>query len=180
MAVLHDFQCETCDRTFEHVVDAAILPVGPPCPTCQCATIRVFLPPRVTWSPDAVVVYRAPDGSFRFPGDTRGASTAKYDALGYERIEARGAAEVRHLETRMNRTERAHMERRTEHEQARREAGESLRRSDLRGRMQSMSRMGRDVARAAMRRTDAAPKPRTRDPGIHVECYSNNRNSGRE
>lgn len=182
MAVLHDFRCDVCDREFESVVEAATLPAGPPCPTCGGPTTRVFLPPPVRWTPNAVVVYQAPDGSFRFPGATDGASTAKYDRLGYTRVEARGFAEVRHLEQRLNRQERAQMERIHERREQLRASGESMRRSDLRQRMQGMSRLGRDVARAAQAQTDARPSRRVNDPGVHVEAYSNtrsNRDGGR-
>lgn len=174
--VLHDFQCATCDRIFEavFVVDTD-RPVGPPCPSCQGETIRVFLPPRVTWTPDAVVVYRAPDGSFRFPGENAGTSTAKYDRMGYERIEARGFAEVRHLESRMNAHEQSIMRRRHERVQQLSEHGESLRRSELRSRMSSMSRLGRDVARAAMARNDRKGRRGPGEAGIRVDVYSTDR-----
>ncbi len=176
--VLHDFQCTACDRIFEAVftVDTDH-PIGPPCPTCTGETIRVFLPPSVRWTPDAVVVYQAPDGSFRFPGETGGASCAKYDRLGYTRVEARGFAEVRHLESRMNTHEHSQMMRKQEQIQERRERGESLRRSELRSRMQGMSRLGRDVARAAMARTDAKGRPIVRDAGLHVDAYANDRSN---
>jgi len=43
--------------------------------------------------------------------------------------------------------------------------------------MQSMTSMGRDVARAAMRHNDNKPRERTGDPGFHSEVYSNDRSN---
>ena len=192
MAVLHDFQCGTCDRLFDALVDAATLPAGPPCPTCGSATERRVLPPAVRWTPNAVVVYRAPDGSFRFPGETGGASCAKYDRFGYERIEARGFAEVRRLEQRMNAHERSHMARLDERRQALREHGERLRSSELRRVMeQHMTEDGRKFARRVVELRDQIADVRKRrgldrerptprlggEPGLHVECYSNDRSN---
>lgn len=177
MAVLHDFTCLTCDRIFEAMVEASTLPAGPLCPTCAAPTERIFLPPRVTWRADAVVVYRAPDGSFRFPGDTHGPGAAKYDHLGYTRLEARSALEVRALERQLNQTEQSHMARQTEVRAARREHGEGIRRSELRRQMQGMTRMGRDIARAAMAKGDRRPLMRTGESGIRVEAYSNDRSN---
>lgn len=207
MSVLHDFKCTTCDRVFEDVVDVAQLPVGPPCPTCASLTERIWLPPRVRWTPDAVVVYLAPDGSFRFPGETGGAGCAKYDAMGYQRIEARGFPEVRALEKRMNTSESSHMTRLEERRLELQEQGLSLRRSEIRrgleqgfripearlnprtnevehtGRMTTvrMRGQGRDAMRAMMTREDAkGPRRVGTEPGIHIEAYSNDRSNREE
>jgi len=173
---LYDLACQSCGRQFEHFIPLTLYPTTPPCPTCGEPTIRELLPPvnrRAT--PDAVVVYRAPDGSFRFPGDTGGISAGKYERMGYERIEARGHAEVRRLEKRLNTHETSQMARLAEHQAARREHGETLRRSELRARMQSMSREGRDLARAVINRNNAKPVRVVRNPGLHVDVYSNDR-----
>jgi hypothetical protein len=161
----------------------------------------VWLPPRARWTPDAVVVYRAPDGSFRFPGETGGTGCAKYDALGYTRVEARGFAEVRALEKKMNAVESSHMARLEERRLAAQEQGMSLRRSETRrgleqgfripeselradgevhhtGRMLTvrMRQQGRDAMRAMMARDDAkGPRRVGTSPGIHVDAYSNYR-----
>jgi hypothetical protein len=187
--VRHDFTCTTCDRSFEASIDVATLPAGPPCPTCGAATIRVFLPPQVTWNVDAVVVYRAPDGTFRYPGDPGGASCAKYEHLGYERIEARGFASARALERRLNATEASHMARMDERRQAQREHGDRIRGAELRRVMQQhMTDAGRhyatrvialrdQVAAARARRTGRDPHRPGRDPGLHIEAYSMDRSN---
>lgn len=176
---LYDFQCGTCDRVFEAIVPSSQIPAGPPCATCQGETMRVWLPPRTQWSvPDAVVVYQAPDGSFRYPGENGGSATAKYDRMGYKRIEARGVAEVRALERRLNAAENSHQRRLAEDRQAREEHGESMRRSELFRQMASMSRLGRDVARAAINRHNNQ-RHRGWHPGagLHIDAYSNDRSN---
>jgi hypothetical protein len=170
--------CLTCDHLDEYNRPVAEYPRTRPCSSCGGATEQRHLPPRQpTTLPDAVIVYVAPDGSYRFPGETSGAACAKYDALGYRRVEARGFAEVRTLESKMNRRERAHMERIAEAAQARREHGESLRRSELFHQMRSMSARGRDVAQAVIDRHNARRRSTARDPGLHVDAYQNNRGS---
>ncbi len=194
---LHDFRCGTCDRVFEAVVAVDVLPAGPPCPSCTSSTERIWLPPLVRRAtPDAVVVYRAPDGSFRFPGDTTGLSTSKYDAMGYERIEARGFAEVRQLESRLNASERSRMARIHERTCERREHADSLRSAELRRVMQQhMTEAGRAFARSVLDQRDAIRRARQtrgsastesssrREPGVHIEAYSmdrTNRESSRD
>lgn len=167
--------------TNDHVTEvnrpAADWPATPPCPTCAAPTEQIHLPRQTTWTLDPVVVYRAPDGSIRFPGDTSGIATAKYDRLGYDRIELRSAAEVRRFESHMDRIEYAHAERRAERLQALREARESENRSELFHRMQSMSARGRAIARAAIERNNAKPSARASAPGFHVDVYSNDRSN---
>jgi hypothetical protein len=199
--VRHDFQCETCDLTFEADVEVEQLPAGPPCKTCQSSTVRVFLPPASRWTPDAVVVYRAPDGSFRFPGDTGGISAAKYDRLGYERIEARGFAEVRTLERRLNAHEQSQLRRAEDRRLEYAEHVDSQRRSEIRrqldqgfripetvlrggqvvqtGRMTTvhLSARGRDAMRAAAESNDRKGHRRIGETGIHVDAYSNTRSN---
>ena len=36
---------------------------------------------------DPTIVYRSPEGKYFFPGDAKGAGAARYDKLGYKRIE---------------------------------------------------------------------------------------------
>lgn len=214
MAVNHDFRCDNpeCDtQYFDALFDLAQQdPLtgdfsGPPCPTCHGSTIRVILPPRTQWRCDAVVVYRAPDGSFRFPGAIDGASTAKYDRAGYERIEARSAAEVRHLEKRLNAHESSQLARANERRAAHIEQIEGQRRSatrdgmnqgfyipetrlEVRGGKEQVVHTGRrifvppttrlrDRLRATMSRNDAKGHRRIGEPGLHVDVMSNDRSS---
>jgi hypothetical protein len=178
---LIDVECQSsdCGTINEVYRPAADWPATPACPDCGQPTKQIHLPGHLRTLPDAVVVYQAPDGSFRFPGATDGSSTAKYDRMGFNRIEARGFAAVRRLEAEINRHESSNASRKSEQIAERREHGEALRRSELRGRMQSMSTLGRDVARAAMRHTDQkAPREgRSRDMGFYIDCFSNDRSN---
>ncbi len=150
--------------------------------------------------PPAVVVYKAPDGTFRFPGsDDPHCRTAKnYNRLGYERIEARGWTEVRQLESRVTALQRTEMRQRVERKQQFHEEGEKIRRSDVyhglansfqipildekgqhtgRTRSVKLSPRGRDILRAAIEHNDRKPGPKEYDTGFHVECFSQNRSN---
>lgn len=198
---LYDLKCQTCDRVFEAFVALVDYPATPPCPTCASPTDRVLLPPPSPHTlPDSTVVYRASDGSFRFPGETGGASCAKYEAMGYERIEARGWAETRRLEAKLNAHERSQLARAEERRSEAQEQMDSLRRSEIRrgleqgfrmpeqrmcedgqvrptGRMITvhMRQQGRDAMRHAMARNEQRGHRRIGEPGIHVDAYSNYR-----
>lgn len=168
---LIDVEC-TNGHVKEVMRPLAMYPATPPCPECQASTMQIHLPPSTRWSVDPVIVYRAPDGSFRFPGDTSALSTAKYDRAGYTRVELRSAADVRRFEHVMSQREYARAARRVERKQMMREQRESMTRSDLRSLMSSMTPFGRALARAAMARNDAKPRERARDAGFHLEAYS--------
>ena len=168
-----------CVNGHEHEVVRPIAdwPKTPPCPECGEATEQMILPSTNRSMPDPVVVFKAPDGSFRFPGDPNGLSAKQYAQSGFERVELRGAADVRRFESQMTKQERSIAARKVEKMQERREMRESQTRSHLRGLMQSMTPFGRDLARAAMRRNDAKPREHSKDPGFHVEAYSYNRSN---
>lgn len=172
---LIDIRCEA-EHTSEVMRPNADWPSTPACPTCGAPTVQVFLPRQQTRC-DPVVVYKAPDGSFRFPGDPDGAGAHKYGAQGYERVELRSATDVRRFESVMNKQELSRAHRRVEAIQANREARESASRSELRRQMESMSERGRAIARAAMSRNDAKPKERATDVGFHVDVFSNDRSN---
>ena len=121
---------------------------------------------------DAIVVYQAEDGSFRFPGDLSGPMTAQYERMGMTRVELRSATEVRRFESHINKGQREVDEMRCEHRERMQQVRESMTRSDLRQSMQGMSRRNRDLARAAMRQNDGKPRERPRDGGFHVEALS--------
>jgi hypothetical protein len=149
----------------------------PACVQCGQSTERIFLPPRVSWSIDPIVVFQAPDGSYRFPGDANGLSAANYAKQGLTRVELRSAADVRRFERDWSARERSAGELRTESAHRQREARESTSRGELFRQMRSMSAMGRDVARAAMATGNARPQPRAHDPGCHVEAFSYDRSN---
>ena len=77
----------------------------------------------------------------------------------------------------MNKADYQRSSHRVDRMQALRLAREHDMRGDLRMRMQSMSRFGRDVARTAMSRNDEKERPRARESGFHVDAYSNDRSN---
>lgn len=175
---LCDLRCrvETCDHVFESYVPLATIDETPPCPTCGAATMHTIIPRRRV-TVDPIIVFQAPDGSLRFPGDANGAMAAKYGQAGYTRLEIRGAADMRRFESTMNAHERSIMARKLEHRMEARERREHESRSALRMRMQSMSERGRDLARAVMRRNDDRPRERVADANFHSEVYSFDRSN---
>lgn len=151
---------------------AADWPATPVCPECGEPTEQIHLPKSVTWNPDPVIVFQAHDGSFRFPGDANGLSAKNYERQGFRRLEIRGATEMRRFEGTMNRHEYSRAARQVEMKQQQREMRESITRSDLRQKIQSMSPQGRAVAQAAMQRNDSRPKERAADANFHNQAYS--------
>ena len=165
-----------CTNGHEHEVYRAVSewPKTPPCPTCAESTEQLMIPAPTRSTPDPVIVYKASDGSFRFPGDPNGLSAKTYEKQGMTRVELRGAADVRRFESQMTKQERSIAARKVETAHRNRELRESHLRSELRQKMASMSERGRDVARAAMRFNDNKPREGTKDPGFHVEAFSYN------
>lgn len=170
-------QSESCGTVFEHVRPLSEWPNTPPCVQCGGPTEQTHLPRQTQWSVEPVVVFRAPDGSYRFPGDAHGQSVKQYEKLGYERQEIRGAAEMRSFERRMNQIEYSRAQRQVEARQRQREEREKVTRSALYEQMKSMSNIGRDVARAAMARNDSKPRERAHAPGFHSEVYAYDRSN---
>lgn len=142
---------------------------------------------------EPVVIYQAPDGSFRFPPDTTTASTAMYDGNGFTRIELRGWTDVRRFEKHFNDQQMSEVRRRVERQQEQHEAAESARRSEIRrcldqgfqipeidergvatGRMRrvELSARGRAILEAAMANNDRKGGPRVREVGFFSEAYS--------
>lgn len=176
---LIDVKClaETCGTVSEVVRPASAWPTTPPCPTCGAPTEQAHFPKRTTWTVDPVVVFEAPDGTVRFPGEADGRSARRYAQLGYTRREIRGAAEMRTFERQMNAKEFSTASRRIERLHQMRDQRERHTRSDLYRAMQSMSNAGRDVARAMIARTNAKPQPRAGEPGFYSEVYSSDRSN---
>lgn len=171
----------------------------PSCSKCGSATEQVFLPSHArSRSVDPVVVYQAPDGTFRFPPDTTSLSTAMYDQQGFTRIELRGFPDVRRFEKHMNAAELSQINRRVERQQESFEQGESARRSEMRrgldqgfevperderGQMTGrtkrihLSGRGRAIMEAAVAMNDRKGGPRAHEPGFRVEAYSESRSN---
>lgn len=171
-----------CSNDHVHEVDRPIRmwPDTPVCPECGAATTQTHLPPSTRWTLDPVIVYRAGDGTYRFPGDASGTQAKRYEAQGFDRIELRSAQDVRRFERTMNERELSRARRRVEIACANREQRESTSRSELRRHMQHFSRFGRDVARAAMDRNNGKARLAAKDPGFHVEAFSYDRSNREE
>jgi hypothetical protein len=189
---------EPCDHVFELVLAmAAYDPEAThPCPKCGHASIKTFLPAGSTANPDPVIVFKAADGTFRYPGDATGLSAANYEKLGYERVEIRGWADMRRFERTVNGQQRSEIARRVERQLEVHEAQVKMRRSEaingLRngftipeldergvrtGRMKTvrMSAQGADIMRACMERNDNKPRTREFEAGFHSDVYNNSR-----
>lgn len=204
----YDFECDTtaCGQIFEGFVALAEYPRTESCVKCGGSTHKIQLPPRVVTNVDAVVVYQAPDGTYRFPGDISGASTGKYERMGYQRIEAKGWAEVRKLESSLNKHERSQLARQEERRLAHAEYTESQRRSEIRRQLDQgfrvpetklvegrngemvvertgrfittkLSERGREQMRRAIDQSDRKGHRRIGEPGMHIEAYSTDRSN---
>lgn len=188
---------DACDVRFEEFISLANYPYTPPCPKCGQPTFRdlrartLHGPP-----PDPVVVYRAPDGSYRFPPAIDSSSSAFYAQKGFQRIELRGWQDVRRFETQFNAKEMSEVRRRVERQSERHEAAESARRSEIRrgleqgfqvpeldsrgrptGRTKTvrLSPRGRAIMAASQALKESERHPRVREIGFHVGAYSDDR-----
>ena len=170
-------RCKSCEHVAEAYRPLAMFPATPPCPDCGGETEQIHLPKSAAWSPEPVIIYKAPDGTFRFPGDGNGSSAKSYEKQGYERMEIRGAVEMRRFEGKMNKAERARAERHFEARQQQHEERQKFTRGQLREQMQRMSELGKDVARAAMAKNDGKPVKRINDCGFHSEVYAYDRSN---
>ncbi len=196
---LIDVLCKSCGRVEEAHRPASEWPKTPPCVHCGAPTEQLHMPKRVQWTPEPVVVYQAPDGSMRFPGDRNGLSAANYERQGLKRVEIRGAAEMRSFERFMNKAEYSRAQRAVERQHQAREENDARRSAEIRhglqqgfripeidprtgrhtGRMQTvrLSEHGRAIMRASQEKGNARPMPRGSDPGFFSEVYSQNRSN---
>ena len=173
---LIDCQCALCGVVSEVMRPLSMWPATPECPKCGGQTLQIHLPRRPSFAAP-VVVYKMPDGSFRFPGTPTSPMTKQYEDQGGTRIELRGWAEVRPFEKHMNEVERGKIERRMERQHRAAEAGQKERRSELYRRMASMSDGAKRFGRALVRYNDAKPSPKPYEPGFRIEAYSENRSN---
>jgi hypothetical protein len=181
---LIDVECTVCGCAFEYVRPLSVC-VGErpyptdPCPKCQSPTTQMHHPSGYSTAP-AVVAYQMPDGTFRYPGRSDSPLTHTYEKEGGTRLELRGWAQVRAFEGKVNKHEMEKMERRFVREQAYRERGVRLRRSEMNAAMAQMSDGARHYGRYLQQRSDAAPLPRIHEPGFRVEAFSETRSNREE
>ena len=187
---------ESCDHYFELTLPMAAYDADAdhPCPKCGSASVRGFLPSYVSAAnTEPIVVFKADDNTYRYPGDPSGLSADNYAKLGYERVELRGWADVRRFERTVNSQQASEIARRVERQLEAREQEVKARRSEIlngvrngftipdyddkgrpTGRLRTvhMSEAGKAILRASMERHDAKPKPRVQDVNFHSEVYS--------
>lgn len=189
---------EDCGFIFNDLRPMAQSHVLPPCPKCGGETEREYSPiTSYDGNTPPVVVFRAPDGTYRYPGQTEGASVEQYSRLGYARVELRGFAEVRRFEREVNTEQSREIAQRAERQMVAHLEGERRRRSevyngmangfvipvhDKRGRqigtkVVRLSPLGMDIMRNAMHAMDGRERPRAREAGFFVDAYSNDRGS---
>lgn len=168
---LIDVVCVQCAAQSEVSRPAAEWPRTPPCPSCGGATEQIHLPKGYSFTGDPLVVYQAPDGSYRFPGDVNGPATQKYEQMRYTRLEARSFAEVRALERAISQRDEIAAAPIRERLQARREEQSHKRRSELFHRMASMSPQVRDLARVVIEKNNRKPSRKTAG-ATYSEAYN--------
>lgn len=129
---LYEYECtdDACHWIFEQVRRISEREDPPPCPKCAAPTARIYLPSRLyanACNIDPVVVHRAADGTYKMPGRSDAPVTA-----GYERVELRSIRDIERFEREVNTQHTSLIGRRVEHEQARFEANQAVRRARLR------------------------------------------------
>ncbi len=176
---LIDVRClaPDCGHIYPTMRPMADWPAVPSCEKCGSDdTEQAHLRKRTVWSVAPVVVFRAPDGTHRFPGEADGLSARKYAAQGFTRIEIRSATDMRRFERTMNKSEQRRATEAFDRAEVQRSASETARRRELHHEMQRMTPLGRDLARAAMAQSDAV----RRTPhvvGFHSEVYNVDRSN---
>lgn len=176
---LIDVRClaPDCGHVYPTMRPISDWPTVPPCEKCDSAdTEQAHLPKRTQWSVKPVIVFRAPDGTCRFPGEADGMSARQYAAMGYTEVSIRNATEMRSFEGRMNVEEQSRANQAFERKEQQRERSESARRSDLRDEMRKMTPYGRDLARAAMAQTNGVQRT-AHQVGFHSEVYNVDRSN---
>ncbi len=197
-----NFLCKTCGpfEQYRSVHSQAL----PPCPSCQVESERHWVTNRTAPSTaPPVVVFRAADGSFRFPGSADGLYAKKCSDEGMTRVELRGWADVRKFEGQVNAQEMEKIHRRVERQQEAFGQSERIRRSALfegakngfqipevdekgnrTGRLKTvhLSPRAKDIM-AKLVENNNRKGVRAHAAGFHIDAYSNdrtNREPGRD
>lgn len=190
---------EDCGFIFNDLRPMSQSHVLPPCPKCGTATETEYSPiTRFESNAPAVIVFKTPDGSYRYPGQSDGLSVDNYVKLGYERVELRGFADVRRFERDVNTQQGREIAERAERQMISHLEGTRRRRSEVYNGMANgfvipvrdprtgqqigtkvvkLSPAGLDTMRNAMKEMDSREGPRAREAGFHVDAYSNDRSN---
>lgn len=195
---LIDTRCKTCDAVHEQMRPLSMHPATPPCLDCGGETEQIHLPKAIAWNAEPIIVFRAPDGSMRFPGDRNGLSAKNYRDQGFQEVEIRGATEMRRFEGAMDRVEYSRAQRKIEHLQQQREASNARRAADIRHGLEQGFRLperdargrrtgkmvtvrlgarGRDIMREAQRTGDRRQGHSFSGANFHNEAYSFDRSN---
>ncbi len=152
------------DRT-ELIVPVAERNNSPSCPTCQGPMQRIYIAPGVPATHcEAILVFKAADGSFKFPGRNDAPTPNGCTRLELQPVEARrvlrqASAQERELAERYNEAEiQAY------------EQSQSVNRSDLFHRMKSMNPRDRAFAQLAIDYANSRPIRKAPDAEIHSEA----------
>jgi hypothetical protein len=105
------------------------------------------------WAPETTVFWERPDGTYTLPANRDARMPPEY-----HRVEVQQTHDKRRIVAAMDREEREKAERVLVGKQMMRERDESVRRSELRSRMQNMSPQARDFARFAMQKNNDKPR----------------------
>ena len=140
--------------------------IRPDCPTCAGPMHRIMLPSyqRAGNGFQPIVIHEGSDGTFSFPMHE---SAPVRD--GFIKREIRTFAEADAVMRKVNAVESRKVDERICNEQAWLEHTESVNRSDLRMRMQSMSPAGRRFAEFVMAQNDRKARPKAFEPGCFIE-----------
>lgn len=142
---------------------------------CTAEAHQVVLPRGAGTTIEPFVYYLRSDGKIEVPGVSN-LPTPK----GYTRCEATTIGEMRQLEKRLGREERAELARHRELSDAIDEQETNERRRELRHAMERMSNAGRDFARYAMEQGNRKRNFRSHDLGYHFSILHNDERHRRE
>lgn len=174
----YDWACEN-EHTFEKY-----LPLSEwkdkmriPCEQEGCSGLahQVVLPRGAGTTIEPFVYYVRSDGKIEVPGVSN-LPTPK----GYTRCEATTIGEMRNLEKRLGREERAELAMHRELSDAINEQETTERRRELRSAMENMSAAGRDFARYAMEQGNKKRNFSSHDLGYHFSILHNDERRGKE
>lgn len=138
----------------------------PECPYSHCreTTVQTYHASRPKdWAIQPVVLHVDKKGNVRFPGHANGKIPR-----GFERVELKTLAEIQAFEHKMNHNLSCEAQQHQENEEKFFAPLRAKLRGELRQKMQSMSRTGRDFARYAMAVNDARERKKT-DVGFHIQ-----------